>query len=436
MPSNTTLNDNYNKKQLNTTTIPADGQQQRVLSTHAQNIVNNNDITSKIHPYMLSDLLLQKGPLAIRFITNGLDKDVPGFKKLSASKQRRVIMSLLENGDELNSVVFEKIGWGQWRARKVEDPKDFKKELASVLAANEKINNDLKTQQQLSHSFENGLQERKNFIKQNNSHITANKLNNNSYFDENVLASSSSSTSSSSPPSDNENNDNNDVFFEDDEEEDYFHSMDKNRRKSSVLLSERPSPPTANSTNNATISKIVKITHRRKSSTRRNSSNKNDFLFNNNNNNNNNSNNNGNSHSATSSNNAINIIQDNNVTETNSIINTTKNKSKNNNNGKNKDFGDENMPRISNTESCVRTTVSLATPASNNDKLYQEQQHSDTDDEDWASIGPEKLRILKKNCRFMDNNGGTGTAIGNDAANIDETTNAAFLLMKLKSEQK
>ncbi|CCE61221.1 hypothetical protein TPHA_0A01380 [Tetrapisispora phaffii CBS 4417] len=78
-----------------------------------------------VTPTRLSELLLTKGPLAIRYITNTLSADIPSFKDLSLSKQRRLIMSVLEAGDETNNVVFEKIGWGQWTAKKVEDPAAF-----------------------------------------------------------------------------------------------------------------------------------------------------------------------------------------------------------------------------------------------------------------------------------------------------------------------
>lgn len=93
----------------------------------------------QVTPEKLSQLLLENGPLAIRFITKALSKEIPKFSDLSASKQRRLIMSALESGDETNSVVFAKIGWGQWSAVKVEDPTDFVKQRELTNIANSKI---------------------------------------------------------------------------------------------------------------------------------------------------------------------------------------------------------------------------------------------------------------------------------------------------------
>lgn len=84
------------------------------------------DLSSEllITPQKLSKLLLVRGPLAIRHINHAITEEFPEFQKLSLSKQRRLIMSALESGDVENSVVFEKVGWGQWSAKKV-DPEKF-----------------------------------------------------------------------------------------------------------------------------------------------------------------------------------------------------------------------------------------------------------------------------------------------------------------------
>ncbi|CAI4038045.1 hypothetical protein SMKI_04G3840 [Saccharomyces mikatae IFO 1815] len=92
----------------------------------------------RVTPAKLSKLLLEKGPLAIRHITQTLCLDIPCFKDLSSSKQRRLIMSAMESGDKENSVVFEKIGWGQWSAKRV-DPVNFDKELEATNFANAKV---------------------------------------------------------------------------------------------------------------------------------------------------------------------------------------------------------------------------------------------------------------------------------------------------------
>lgn len=75
-------------------------------------------VAAEITPHRLASLLLQKGPLPIRLITLHLAADVPGFSQLSLSKQRRLIMGAMELGDPATNVVFEKIGWGQWAVRK------------------------------------------------------------------------------------------------------------------------------------------------------------------------------------------------------------------------------------------------------------------------------------------------------------------------------
>ncbi|KAF5209951.1 putative Sin3 binding family protein [Clavispora lusitaniae] len=75
-------------------------------------------VAAEITPHRLANLLIRKGPLAIRVITAQLAAEVPGFELLSLSKQRRLIMAAMEQGDAANNVVFEKIGWGQWAVRR------------------------------------------------------------------------------------------------------------------------------------------------------------------------------------------------------------------------------------------------------------------------------------------------------------------------------
>ncbi|CUM48531.1 unnamed protein product [Debaryomyces fabryi] len=77
-------------------------------------------VASKITPTRLANLLIRKGPLPIRHITSQLSVEVQGFEMLSLSKQRRLIMAAMEQMDPENNVVFEKIGWGQWAVRKVD----------------------------------------------------------------------------------------------------------------------------------------------------------------------------------------------------------------------------------------------------------------------------------------------------------------------------
>lgn len=77
-------------------------------------------VAAEILPLRLANLLIRKGPLAIRLITLHLSSEVPGFELLLLSKQRRLIMAAMEQGDPVNNVVFEKIGWGQWAVRHVD----------------------------------------------------------------------------------------------------------------------------------------------------------------------------------------------------------------------------------------------------------------------------------------------------------------------------
>lgn len=77
-------------------------------------------VASEITAHRLANLLIRNGPLAIRVITAQLTAEVPGFELLSLLKQRRLIMSAMEQGDVENNVVFEKIGWGQWAVRRVD----------------------------------------------------------------------------------------------------------------------------------------------------------------------------------------------------------------------------------------------------------------------------------------------------------------------------
>lgn len=73
-----------------------------------------------VTPEKLAKLLLTQGPLAIRHITSHLALTIPGFADLSLSKQRRLIIAVLDNEDPVNGVIFEKVGWGRWAARRTD----------------------------------------------------------------------------------------------------------------------------------------------------------------------------------------------------------------------------------------------------------------------------------------------------------------------------
>lgn len=72
--------------------------------------------------YHLSDILLINGPLAIRHIMGYLTTSVPGFSSIPPAKARRLVVGALEGKGEAGGVngdvVFEKVGWGRWDAKR------------------------------------------------------------------------------------------------------------------------------------------------------------------------------------------------------------------------------------------------------------------------------------------------------------------------------
>lgn len=67
----------------------------------------------------LGEILLEKGPLAIRHMMNHLNQAVPGFSEIPPTKARRIVVAALENrsgGGARGEVEFEKVGWGRWDA--------------------------------------------------------------------------------------------------------------------------------------------------------------------------------------------------------------------------------------------------------------------------------------------------------------------------------
>ncbi|KAF3770005.1 hypothetical protein M406DRAFT_271026 [Cryphonectria parasitica EP155] len=79
--------------------------------------------------YHLPEILLNHGPLAIRHITGYLTTSVPGFAGVAPAKARRLVVGALEGrgsggegGGLHGDVVFEKVGWGRWDARRRGQP--------------------------------------------------------------------------------------------------------------------------------------------------------------------------------------------------------------------------------------------------------------------------------------------------------------------------
>ena len=86
------------------------------------------DTTGTITPTLLAkhylpEILLNHGPLAIRYIMGYLTASVPGFSGIPPAKARRVVVAALEGrgsggegGEIKGNVKFEKVGWGRWDA--------------------------------------------------------------------------------------------------------------------------------------------------------------------------------------------------------------------------------------------------------------------------------------------------------------------------------
>jgi len=105
--------------------------QDAVEHANSQSVAQQDDLdsTGAITPAMLAkyhlpEILLQQGPLAIRHVMGHLTTSVPGFSRIPPAKARRLVVAALEgrgNGDT-GDVVFEKIGWGRWDARRRGEP--------------------------------------------------------------------------------------------------------------------------------------------------------------------------------------------------------------------------------------------------------------------------------------------------------------------------
>lgn len=77
--------------------------------------------------YHLPNMLLDQGPLAIRHLMGYLTTSVPGFSRIPPAKARRLIVAALESrgansGGSPGDVIFEKVGWGRWDARRRGEP--------------------------------------------------------------------------------------------------------------------------------------------------------------------------------------------------------------------------------------------------------------------------------------------------------------------------
>lgn len=83
----------------------------------------------KLAKHHLPEILLNHGPLAIRHIIGYLTTSVPGFASVPPAKARRLVVAALEGrgsggdgGGPACDVIFEKVGWGRWDARRRGQP--------------------------------------------------------------------------------------------------------------------------------------------------------------------------------------------------------------------------------------------------------------------------------------------------------------------------
>ena len=107
---------------------------QRGLTARGLSSLADLDSVGAITPGLLAKhhlpgILLDNGPLAIRHVMGYLTTSVPGFSGIPPAKARRLVVGALEGrgsdgsqGGIDGDVLFEKVGWGRWDARKRGQP--------------------------------------------------------------------------------------------------------------------------------------------------------------------------------------------------------------------------------------------------------------------------------------------------------------------------
>ena len=104
----------------------AQGQPLPLVAGALDNLESAGAITpGMLAKYHLPEILLSNGPLAIRHIMGYLTTNVPGFSGIAPAKARRLVVAALEGkgtgcaGGGINGdVLFEKVGWGRWDAKR------------------------------------------------------------------------------------------------------------------------------------------------------------------------------------------------------------------------------------------------------------------------------------------------------------------------------
>lgn len=117
-------------RSLQESDMDAHGAPGSALTAEALDSLGDLESAGAITPTMLAkhhlgEILLTHGPLAIRHIMSYLNSTVPGFARITSAKARRLVVAALEgrgaaldaSGDE-GEVIFEKVGWGRWDARR------------------------------------------------------------------------------------------------------------------------------------------------------------------------------------------------------------------------------------------------------------------------------------------------------------------------------
>ena len=107
-----------------------------------------NITSTLLATHHLPDILLDHGPLAIRHIMGHLTTSVPGFSGIPPAKARRIVVGALEGRAGANDeaaggldgdVLFEKVGWGKWDARRRGQPSKHASRQSSPVSTRHRV---------------------------------------------------------------------------------------------------------------------------------------------------------------------------------------------------------------------------------------------------------------------------------------------------------
>ncbi|CCD26967.1 Stb3p NDAI_0J00750 [Naumovozyma dairenensis CBS 421] len=395
---------------------------------HNSNLISTSSpgglmAATMVTPERISSLLIRKGPLAIRYITNELNEDIPCFKNLSSSKKRRLIMNVMEKGDKKNCIIFEKIGWGQWSAKRIDSIDHFETERDLTNLNNLKIKDLISSH---NHTTQSQQQKQINKKKRRRNTTTTADSTTDSLVNTNIKERKLSLPEVLKYPniitSTNENVlvSDSDEIDSDNEEEEPFHynnkpsSIPSSPKRISISCDIKKKTTTDNTQlflKNLKAQQKIKCARSRKNSS---------FSITN-----------------SYSKNRSNSISSYYLPELKSLssalyhnINNTSNCGSISEPNSRRSSLFSNHNTSNNNESSIRSTLSppqyklISTPPILNEKIFNitynyNQNHSETDEEDWASLGAQSLREKK--------NHNTTTTITNNNNN----TNNIIPIMKL-----